>query len=81
MKITVTQKNINQGKRRVSGCCPVALALRDIKPDSEYISVGTTTFQVNNQSFHISEEVKKIICDFDIGGVMTPFSFEAEELK
>lgn len=84
MLIKVTQDNINKGKRRCAGSCPIANALSDI-PGVTVICAGLEElyFDKGNQCFTAKTppEVTKLMLRFDDGWGMEPFEFEVEFVK
>lgn len=76
MKVDVTQKDIDQGKRFDWEACPVALAIKR--------SLGSLFVEVNykyvyfapycEQASRLSEAARKHIKNFDLTGEMQPFT-------
>ncbi len=74
MKITVTQRYIDKGKRAFPDKCPVALALRHVFPGSD-VSVGTIHAHIDDKSYRLPRTAYTFIFDFDLERPVKPFSF------
>jgi len=81
MRITVTQEDIDDGKRQDPFCCPIALATkRDTSMD---VSVTRSDLQLYRNSSRtlwralMPPDATTFTDDFDAGRPVMPFSFEA----
>lgn len=81
MIITVTQSNIDNGKRGEPDCCPVALALRDEYGKGCCIFVGGKTASYPRGEIKLPDSVGKFVRDFDNNIEVQPFSFEFDDSK
>jgi len=78
MKITVTQEDINLGKRRDGWHCPIALACQRIYQKSFMIDFRSAynnkemTFKV----FDLPQEAQEFVKRFDNRDEVQPFTFE-----
>ena len=72
MRVEVLQEHIEQGVRRNSGCCPIALALRDA--GCQEVSVDTDEVHINGLTYVFDEagEAEQFVIDFDNGKTVTP---------
>jgi hypothetical protein len=80
MKISVTQKNIDEGGF-ASTNCPVALAIRDVMPDKEgRISVWPHIIMVAGTTVRPSPELAEWITAYDNERLdqLLPFEFELD---
>lgn len=90
MKLTVTQKHINKGKREKECFCPIAQALKeqlDIPQDadfhsSEYVEVGDEYAFVyvngrETRKYKLPKKASKFVVNFDDLGhkAVKPFTF------
>lgn len=79
MKISVTEKHIQNGCKHSCGGCPIALALRD--SGHLQAQVGVQSWWVHPSSIDIvalPEEAVQFIEHFDLGLSVAPFEFETE---
>lgn len=76
--VCVTQEHINNGRRGLVSCCPIALALRD-RIDSCLIEVGQNAVLLNDSSLLLlPPSAFYFIHAFDKGTPVKPFNFELE---
>ena len=69
MKINVTQECIRQGKRNDGGSCPVALAIKEVFPDSD-VHVSKMGIYIDNRqerSVSISSNIDGAVEAFMLG--------------
>ena len=80
MKINVTKRNIEKGKRKSCGACPVALALRrTFKVTEVSVASRIVIFGLSPQAcFETPDEVLRFMDRFDRRCKVEPFSFELE---
>lgn len=75
MKITVTNKDIKNGRQHHCFECPIALAVRRAC-QTEVVSVGGFTIKVRGGDWiKIPRLAVNFIGDFDLGKPVQPFSF------
>lgn len=82
MRITVTQQDIEQGKRRDEQSCPVALAckragLSEPRVDNYYVSYISR--EDGSFSFLLPQQVKNFIIAFDNQKSVQPFNFDLRD--
>ena len=75
MKIEVTQKDIEKGKRNSSRFCPVARAVRRATR-KRYIEVTGRTIFIERKELFVPLKVTRFINRFDDSILVHPFSFE-----
>ena len=85
MRVNVTQKDIDEGVRRSSCECPIALALKRVT-QAPYITVGHSYARWGAAMRDpgvkygwFPSTASQFVADFDNDGVGKPFSFELEE--
>lgn len=79
MKVTVTQKHIDDGEVCNCTSCPIALALRDEGVQAPIVDARTTSFFRNNGSwckYYLPPEARSFIHKFDNGIKVEPIEFE-----
>lgn len=91
MKISVTEKHIEQGQRKEMSCCPIALAIKDAVPQAKDVYVGMRWYIwepkafpaacINGTDFRISRTVAQKAIAFDKGKKIEPFSFRLMPLR
>ena len=79
MRIQVTQKHIDEGKKDHCFLCPVALALRDAGFGRPEVTVNRL-YLLGAGCFALPDAAKTWIQDFDYGEPVQPFAFEVVEL-
>jgi hypothetical protein len=75
MKISVTQKHIDEGNVGDCAACPIALALARAF-ETRDVYAGTYSLCVENKCFSTPEVARNFMGDFDAGGPVSPFSFD-----
>jgi len=80
INVKVSQKYIDNGKRKDCHICPVALAIKDIvKPRyRDQIEISNYSIQINPMNYDyimLPYRVSNIIIKYDKSGVMKPFKF------
>ena len=80
MKIKVTAKHIKNGKRMLSGSCPVSLAAKDATK-SDDVSNDGKYITIKGEKYPLPEFVKIVTRIYDFTGNMQPFEFDIKELK
>jgi hypothetical protein len=79
MRINVTQEHIENGVSRHPGCCPVALALKDINPKSDpcvcYSNIFYTDGLGERHFVTSPNAVRGFVSRFDNSKPVEPFSF------
>jgi hypothetical protein len=80
MRIKVTQADIDAGKPRKCGQCPLALALiRRLKPVADTLTVAGKISYLDTKGNHriayTPDEAYNFWTDFDAGRPVKPFSF------
>ncbi len=80
-RITVTQADIDAGKRECAQWCPIALALRRLTPETD-IEVDSTLIRVGWESATPPESAAKFIVEYDEWGPreVAPLTFDLEVL-
>lgn len=78
-KITVTQEDIEKGRRGDYGACPIALAIKRAIPDGGFISVDDEEILVGHNRFESIEAVWSFVYSFDAGDAVEPFEFTLGE--
>jgi len=78
MKISVTQEDIDNGKRKECDSCPVALAImRHFKAKSVWVDVHGIYYYHNDVNDcgkePMTKEILEFIIDFDAGRNVKPF--------
>ena len=84
MKITVTQKDIDNGRPGLGDMCPIALAVKRLTRKSIHVGAGLMTVGVRRNSKSLYELpwiARNFIHSFDNGAGVSGFSFEAEEIQ
>jgi hypothetical protein len=76
MKITVTQKHIDEGQRGSSTRDPVCFAMTDAGLKRPY--AGVTYLSWADGFAKVPEEVYGFMLDFDNGRPVLPFTFDLE---
>lgn len=78
-RIQVTQEHIDNGKRRMTTCCPIALACR---PKFGMVSVGSGLIgaMVDGEyhTYTMPEDAKLFVFAFDNGETVKPFTMILE---
>lgn len=92
MKISVTPADIESGRAKDAGRCPIALALRRLLPNERlpiYVGTATIEFTVEDGSAFkhpvyierdLPEEAKQFVFDFDCQQTVVPFEFFIHDL-
>jgi hypothetical protein len=79
IKIEVTQDDIDSGKPRLAGSCPIALALiraiPDIQPEVMFTKFWSEKYE---KCFDLTDEAYFFILAYDDGAKVKPFSFEID---
>ena len=89
IKVCVTQKHINKGKRQFPACCPVSYAIREALDDmlgKVYVCVYkhyfTAIMKTKSLSYNyniiLPSNAMEFIRNFDTGKQVKPFSFNIE---
>jgi hypothetical protein len=78
MKIEVSQDDINFGRRRSTGYCPIALAAQRTTGEKWIVGSNMMWKQDSPQddNLYFAPEVELFIKNFDEGKPVNPFSFE-----
>lgn len=76
MKIEVTQKHIDYGKRWSTKSCPVALAIAEATGSRVRISPYRNIVHAMRQVLNIPEEATRFMDKFDVGLPVEPMTFE-----
>lgn len=90
--ITVTQDDIDHGKKADCRCCPIARAVRRAwKPECKFVAVTgiklfvyfkpTSTNWNPHEVYTLPLEAELFVADFDNGKGVEPFEFEVDETK
>lgn len=82
MKVTVTKKDICNGKKYHSSSCPIARAVRRAS-GQRILSIGTDCFRVGSSGKDnpLPIVARRFIGKFDGGKRVKPFSFVLSDLK
>ena len=76
MKITVTKKDIQNGRRENPWFCPIARAIkRQCKLTGSRVSIGARSAAVDYVNLDIPKSAQKFIDNFDNKKSVKPFSF------
>lgn len=76
MKINVTQKHIDDGKKRISDSCPIALAIK-AATGRRAVLVSGNEAQFGGKKYPLPTKARNFIRRFDHGsGIRRPFAFE-----
>jgi hypothetical protein len=83
MKVDITQKHIDNGKRFSSFMCPLALALEDACPGRRF-SVGPSTATIfeldgEEQTYRLPPKAQEFVATFDRQLPVEPLGFELDE--
>lgn len=80
MKISVTQQDIDHGRKRLGDACPVALALCRIAATDD-VWVGTDEARAGSRAFELPPEMAGFIGEFDErgGGAVRPAEFDVPD--
>lgn len=77
VRVSVTQQDIDIGKRVSGGACPLALALtRACGGDCWVYGFGIA--EIGGQQFGMPEEATAFVLNFDCGHAVQPFEFDLE---
>jgi hypothetical protein len=76
MKVIVTQKHIDKGRRYDCFLCPISLALREVNPQSWKVTCSALTIRMGPYYFNTPFVVQKFILAFDRNDDVSPFEFE-----
>ena len=82
MKVTVTQEHIDNGWAMDACKCPIALALKEMFPETKIYVCGRdnpTTIRIDRIIYEIPDKAIEFITDFDLSGHVEPFEFELED--
>lgn len=87
MKITVTQEDINNGKRADYQFCPIALALNrafhtksaEVNPSRAYVTRKKLWLFESPALYFLPPEASNFVTTFDQGKPVAPFEFELGE--
>lgn len=84
MKVKVEQRHIDNGMEFDACKCPIALALREMFPETEIYVCGKdnpTTIRIERIIYEIPDKAIEFITDFDLAGSarVEPFEFELED--
>lgn len=75
--VRVEERHIKQGAPGQSGYCPIALAVKELEPESE-VFVGSQTVVVDGYWYKLPPEAAAFVKEFDqFGGIfnLEPISF------
>ena len=83
IKIQVTDKDINNGRKYSTANCPIALAIRRTVKDRQKTSWGANIISVtpafisfgDNVDLKVSRSAKRFMNEFDKGGDVKAFNF------
>ena len=77
--VEVTQDDIDQGRRRSSCECPVALAVKRAT-GAEWVIVGCSSVDIgdNKQPFRLPDDARQFISNYDLGFRPEPITFTLE---
>ena len=80
MRVRVQRKHIREGKRKLSDCCPISLAIKDAgSPENGIVDLsGIQWKELNGDTFIetcLPDQVQKFTHDFDKGLPVKPFKF------
>lgn len=78
MRVTVTERDIQKGKRCESGGCPIALAILRVH-DEALVLVSTTTVFISGKEYDLPPVARRFVRDFDCCRPVTPFEFDLEK--
>lgn len=84
MIISVKQKHIRSGKRKMARSCPVAMALKDARILSPQVCYTLIYSRLKNgklKAHRTSRRVKRFINAFDDGRKVKPFNFRLTDAK
>lgn len=77
--VTVTQEDIDNGKRCHAQECPFALALARVLPPETKIAVGVYTMFVNGTVIELPREIERWTAAYDYHGQsVSPATFELD---
>lgn len=81
--MTVTDRDIQQGKPGWGSLCPVAVCIRRIYGDGDgnapLVNVGVNTIEINQHTFQTPESVQQFIEQYDAGLPVKGFEFNLGE--
>lgn len=78
MRVTVTERDIQKGKRREPGCCPIALAILRVH-DEALVLVGRQEVCISSKSYPLPPVARRFVEAFDYQQPVTPFEFDLEK--
>lgn len=73
MRVKVTQRHINTGRRNSPWSCPIAKAVRGAT--GRTASVGPSEFSVGKRTYRLPARSRRFIARFDWGSPVKPFTF------
>lgn len=76
--VTVTQEDIDNGRRCHAQECPFALALARVLPSGTRIAVGVYTAQIGESTVRLTREIERWTADYDYGHPVAPAVFELD---
>lgn len=77
--VDVTQQDIDCGYPSSGLTCPVALALKRIRPsEAGWVCAGPLELHIGGQKWETPDEVFQFMDNFDKGKAVKPFSFTLE---
>ena len=78
MKISVTQEDIDKGKREDSCVCPIALAVR--RQTGRLFHIDDTNADDGYDTIQLPIKARQFVRSYDNGNPVEPFEFELEGL-
>ena len=75
LKITVTAKDIRDGKRRAAFRCPIALACNRLKYPNASVCHSFIRFEFGGKETPTTKKMQDWMGRFDLGKVVKPFFF------
>lgn len=84
MRISVSQKNINDGKKKDSKCCMIADAIKERYPAAQFISVDLQSIRFTDAKrrkrlVYLTPPIAQLaLVKFDLGAKVSPFDFRVD---
>lgn len=84
MKVTVTQRHIDEGRKNIislgvaprAAWCPIALAVRELTNKKYDVIASTYYIRIGDDRYHTPTKAHMFMIDFDRGNPVKPFEFE-----
>ena len=78
MKIQVSQNDIFLGRPGSESECPIALAIKRVRPDA-HVGVTGDKIEFDYISYFTCDEIMHFVNDYDVHIPVEPFEFEMDE--